>query len=241
MRQDFKISYSRVNMYLFCPYKYKLAYLDNLRTPINADITFGHILHRTLEQFHSGKNQSCDALFECCDSVWKNDGFSDPQQIFEYYKRSRLMLDNYYKSFVESKTKVLCVEKAFDANIGKYRFMGIIDRIDRYPDGGYEVIDYKTHMRIWEQEKVDKDLQLSFYAYACKNIFNFSPDKISVYFLSENKKIYTRRSQSEISDAINIAIETAENIASENFEPNFSKCYLCDFNLKCKFFIYKKN
>jgi RecB family exonuclease len=241
MRQDFKISYSRVSTYLFCPYKYKLVYLDNLHTPVNADITFGHILHRTLEQFHTGKDRSRGALFECCDNAWKNDGFSDPQQIFEYYKRSKCMLDNYYESFMESKAEVLYVEKAFDTNIGKYRFIGIIDRIDRYPDGEYEIIDYKTHMKIWEQEKVDEDLQLSFYAYACKNIFGFSPYKISVYFLSENKKIYTRRSQSKISDAINIAIATAENIASENFNPNFSKCYSCDFNLKCKVFICKKN
>jgi RecB family exonuclease len=234
MRQDFKISYSRISTYLFCPYKYKLVYLNNFHTPVNADITFGHIIHRTLEKFHAGKEQSCEALFECCDTAWKNDGFSDPQQIFEYYKRSRFMLSNYYKSFMKSNAKILYVEKAFDANIGKYRFIGIIDRIDKYPDGKYEIMDYKTHIKIWKQKRIDEDLQLSFYVYACKNIFGFNPDKISVYFLSENKKIYTTRSQSEISYAINIAIETAENIILEKFDQNLSKCYACDFNLKCK-------
>lgn len=240
MRQDFKISYSRVNMYLFCPYKYKLMYLDNLHIPINADITFGHIIHKALEKFHIGKEQSYNMLFECYDDAWRNDGFADPQQIFEYYECGRRMLASYYKSFNASDTEVIYVEKAFDANIGKYKFIGIIDRVDRYPDGKYEIVDYKTHAKIWEQERVDKDLQLSFYVYACKNVFGFDPDKISVYFLSENKKIYTKRSRSEISDAIDVAIETAENVAAENFDPDVSKCHMCGFKLKCKFSTYKK-
>ncbi|MCA6069964.1 MAG: PD-(D/E)XK nuclease family protein [Endomicrobium sp.] len=237
MRQDFKISYSRVSTYLFCPYKYKLVYLDNMHIPVNADITFGHIIHKTLEQFHSETEQSYDNLFEYYDSSWKKDGFTDPQQIFEYYNRGKHMLENYYESFSESEAEVLYVEKAFDANIGKYRFIGIIDRIDKYSDGTYEVMDYKTHAKIWEQERIDKDLQLSFYAYACRNVFGFNPDKIAVYFLSYNKKIYTKRSQMEINGAVNGAIEVAEAIAGENFDPDTSKCQFCNFKLKCKYSI----
>jgi RecB family exonuclease len=241
MRQDFKISYSRVNAYLFCPYKYKLIYLDNLHIPINADITFGHIIHKVLEKFHAGEGQSYDMLFECYYDAWRNDGFVDPQQVFEYYERGRYMLTNYYKSLNVSDKEVLYVEKTFDANIGKYKFIGIIDRIDRYHDGRHGIVDYKTHAKIWEQERVDKDLQLSFYAYACKTVFGFDPDEISVYFLSENKKIYTKRSRSEISDAIDIAVEAAENVAAENFDPDVSKCQMCDFKLKCKFSTYKES
>jgi RecB family exonuclease len=239
MNHDFRISYSRVNAYLFCPYKYKLIYLDNFYVPVNADITFGHIVHRTLEKFHSTKEQSCDILFDCYNSSWKNDGFTDPQQLFEYYNRGKKILRNYYKSFCENKTEVLYVEKSFDANIGKYKFVGIIDRIDKHYNGIYEVIDYKTHAKIWKQDRVDKDLQLSFYAYACKNIFGFNPDRMSVYFLSENMKIYTKRSRIEIEDAINIAMEIAESITAENFDPNILKCRLCDFKLKCRYSEYR--
>lgn len=235
MRQDFKISYSRINAYLFCPYRYKLIYIDNLYAPVNADSTFGHIIHRTLEQFCDGKKKSYDELVDCYNSSWKNNGFANPWQTFEYYVRGNKILKNYYESFKKSKTEIVYVEKSFDANIGKYRFVGIIDRIDKHPDGTYEVMDYKTHITIWEQEKVDKDLQLTFYAYACKNIFGFNPNKISVYFLSENKKIYTKRTQDDINKAIDIALDVAEKIASENFQAGMSKCSLCDFHFKCKY------
>jgi RecB family exonuclease len=233
-RQDFKISYSRINAYLFCPQKYKLVYLDNWYIPINADITFGHILHNTLEQYHSKKLTAFDELIETYNDSWKKDGFENAQEVFQYYKKGEEILKNYFQSFAKNDTEILYTEKRFDANIGKYRFVGIIDRIDKYSDGSYEVMDYKTHAKIWEQEKVDKDLQLSFYVYACRNVLGFEPNKISVYFLSENKKIYTQRTKEDIDNAINFALDISEQITSENFNPNLEKCPICDFKGKCK-------
>ncbi|MDR1940881.1 MAG: PD-(D/E)XK nuclease family protein [Endomicrobium sp.] len=232
---DFKISYSRINAYLFCPHKYKLIYINNLYVPVNADISFGHTIHKTLEKYHSSEGKTLEELFDAYDDNWQNDGFVSAQQSYEYYLRGKTMLENYFLSFSQSPTKILYTEKSFDANIGKYRFIGIIDRIDEYPDGTHEVMDYKTHAKVWEQDRVDKDLQLSFYAYACRNVFGFNPDKISVYFLSENIKIYTQRSQIQIEEALNAALSAAENITAENFEPDTSKCVLCDFKFKCKY------
>ena len=45
---------------------------------------------------------------------------------------------------------------------------GSIDRIDRLPSGGIEVIDYKTG-RVSSQKGVDESLQLSIYALACRD------------------------------------------------------------------------
>ncbi|AKL98152.1 RecB family exonuclease [Endomicrobium proavitum] len=233
--QEFKISYSRINTYLYCPQKYKLIYFDNWYIPLNADITFGHTIHGALEKYHGKKGVTLEELFESYDESWKNEGFNSPQQSFEYYLRGKKMLENYFASFQKSPAEILFTEKSFDTNIGKYRFIGIIDRIDKYPDGAYEVMDYKTHLKIWDQERVDKDLQLSFYAYACKNVFGFNPDKISVYFLSDNKKLYTERTPAQIEDAINLALDASEKITAENFEPNTSKCGFCDFKDRCKY------
>ncbi|MDR2426758.1 MAG: PD-(D/E)XK nuclease family protein [Endomicrobium sp.] len=233
-RADFKISYSRINTYLFCPYKYKLIYIDNQYIPLNADITFGQIIHKTLEKYHSRGGKDLSGLMECYDESWENKGFATAQQNFEYYRRGTLMLENYFKSFSVLDIKILYTEKSFDANIGKYRFIGIIDRIDEYSDGTKEIMDYKTHLKAWDQQRVDSDLQLTFYVYACKNVFGFMPDKISAYFLSDNIKIYTKRSHEEIENGINLALETAEKIMDDDFSPNTSKCGNCGFKLKCK-------
>jgi len=232
---EFKISYSRMNAYLFCPNKYRLIYINNLYIPVNADISFGQTIHKTLEKYHSLGGKTSEALFESYDACWQNDGFTSPQQSFEYYERGKKLLENYFASFEKSAAKILYTEKSFDTNIGKYKFVGIIDRIDETPEGLREITDYKTHINIWEQERVDKDLQLSLYAYACKNVFGFTPDLISAYFLSENKKIYTKRTAAQIEEAINLCLDTVEKISAENFDPDLSKCHVCDFKFKCKF------
>ena len=44
--------------------------------------------------------------------------------------------------------------------------VGSIDRIDRLPSGGIEVIDHKTG-RLWSQAGVEEKFQLSIHALAC--------------------------------------------------------------------------
>jgi RecB family exonuclease len=207
---------------------------------MNADIAFGHSIHKTLEKFHSAQSGDLEELMLCYDDSWRNEGFKDAAQCFQYYLRGKKILENYFETFLQSKAKVLYTEKTFDANIGKYRFIGIIDRIDKYPDGSYEIIDYKTHVKIWTKEKVDSDLQLSFYAYACKNVLGLTPDKISVYFISSNQKIYTKRSAEQIRQAIDLALETAEKISAEDFTPLCAQCQFCDFKTLCRHSIYHK-
>ncbi|MDR3111841.1 MAG: PD-(D/E)XK nuclease family protein [Elusimicrobiota bacterium] len=233
--KDFKISYSRINAYSFCPQKYKLIYIDNLYVPLNADITFGHIIHNSLESYHSQDKQTFEELIDVYIQNWKKDGFESPQQNFEYYERGKQILHNYFGSFKETESEILYTEKSFETNIGKYKFVGIIDRIDKHPDGTYEIIDYKTHSKIWEQEKVDKDIQLTFYVYACRNVLSINPNKVSVYFLSKNKKVYTQRTKEDIETALELSLDIAEKITNEDFTPLLEKCGQCDFKNKCAY------
>jgi RecB family exonuclease len=240
-RLEFKISYSRINAYLFCPHKYKLIYIDNKHIPVTGDISFGHTIHSTLEKYHKANREDIDFLMECYDESWKQGGFNSALETYEYYLRGQKMLKNYFETFKQNPSEVLCIERKFETNIGKYKFIGIIDRVDKCRDGSYEVIDYKTHIKIWDQEKVDKDLQLSFYVYACKTILGFNTDKASVYFLSENKKITTKRSGADIEHAIDLALNCAHKITQEeDFSPNTVKCSLCDFKKSCNYSIYKE-
>ena len=149
--------------------------------------------------------------------------------------RARDVLKNFWDTYGKYPPKKISTEHNFKSEIGKYPFIGIIDRIDEYEDGTRELVDYKTHKIIWEQEKVDNDLQLSLYCYACKVALGFIPDRIAIYFLSHNKKVYTTRNEEQINNAIKLSVEVAEKINNNEFEPNKDKCAYCDFKSSCKY------
>ena len=112
---------------------------------------------------------------------------------------------------------------------------GIIDRIDKLPDDTYEVIDYKTHAEMWDQARIDSDLQLTLYAMGAEQILKTPPALLSYYFLAHNKVVSTGRSKSDINKAIREIDAVARKIEKKDFKPNTDQCPRCDFRKSCRF------
>jgi len=229
----FKISYSRINTFLFCPEKYRLIYIENKYIPLNAGISFGNSIHKTLDHFYKNSLNSCEALIDSLNLCWESSGYETPQEVYVNYLRANEILKDYWRTYGQYRAKNILTEKSFQTEIGEYPFIGIIDRIDENEDGTRELVDYKTHKEIWDQESVDNDLQLSLYCFACKKALGFIPEKIAIYFLSHNKKIYTARNDDKISRAIDLSLDTAKKINNNEFIPDTSKCGFCDFKKMC--------
>jgi RecB family exonuclease len=230
-----EISYSRVNTYRTCPWKYKLVYEDGLHVPPTPYISLGLSVHRALDDFHKRKAASLEELMESYNASWVNEGFVSPQQTQEFYERGQTMLESYWKSSAGNKTEILYLEQEFKFPLGRNTLRGMIDRIDRHPDGAIEIIDYKTHAELWKQDKVDSDLQLSLYALACRKALVIQPAVLSYYFLARNCKLSTSRSQQQLDEAVRIVTETADKIQRRDFIPNRTHCYRCDFKKTCAY------
>ncbi len=174
-----EVSYSRINAYKTCPCKYRLIYKDGKHLPPNPFISLGNSIHRTLEDFHLGSADSFDGLMESYDKSWVNEGFLSPQQTQDFFDKGQRMLENYWDTSRTHTGEIVFLEKEFHCSMKRFGLRGIVDRIDRHPDGTYELIDYKTHAELWSTHRVDHDLQLSLYAYACKKAFGFEPKILS--------------------------------------------------------------
>src|SRR6185369_6287736 len=112
---------------------------------------------------------------------------------------------------------------------------GQIDRIDRLPSGGVEVIDYKTG-KVSSQKGVDDSLQLSIYALACRDALGYgTPDRVTLYFTESATRLSTTRTDEQL-DAIRDDILARVALVREGeftATPSSKACGYCDFGATC--------
>ncbi|HLB78773.1 MAG TPA: PD-(D/E)XK nuclease family protein, partial [Candidatus Dormibacteraeota bacterium] len=111
---------------------------------------------------------------------------------------------------------------------------GRIDRVDRLPGGGYEVIDYKTGSARRAQD-LQRELQLGIYAMAAREVFRFDPLTLSYYYLETGERVSVEKPAAQLAEDRAVIRRAAEGIAAELFpaRPDRVKCAACDFRLLC--------
>lgn len=246
-----RISYSSLENFQNCPQKYKFSEIDKLKEPKSKEAVFGSYLHRVLYWFL--KN---DPLFPTLEGLltyyrqnWpeKEEGFSwqDKEEEKAYFEEGLRILRNYFSQHNSRESIILDLESRFEAIIdetpdkpgGKHILSGIIDRIDKLPDGTLEIIDYKTGKRISSQEEVDNSLQLSLYALGLKERWPKIKTKdlrLSLYFLKNGEKIETSRSEEDLEKVRLEVINLIQQIQKSSFQPKPSPlCHWCGFRPIC--------
>ena len=78
-------------------------------------------------------------------------------------RRPRRALRRYHERLLREPVEPVWFERAFAFHMGAHTLRGRVDRVDRLPDGGYELIDYKTG-RPRSAAALREDVQLSLYA-----------------------------------------------------------------------------
>ena len=101
-----------------------------------------------------------------------------------------------------------------------------------------EIIDYKSG-KLQSQKDVHIDLQLSIYHIAAEELFQLKVNCLSLYFLKDNIKIETKRTDQDIIDTKELLSEIVERIQNKEFyaTPTTSKCQYCDYRNSCKYTI----
>lgn len=232
-----KLSYSKLTCFETCPLKYKFKYLYNLPSPSTAAANFGVSVHETLNQFYEGlkhgKSPNLDDLKNLFEKNWIPSGYDSRAHHKARKKQGITIIENYFETNKENWIIPEIMERPFNLKIGNYVFSGRIDRIDKLEDGTYEVIDYKTGQSK-KDKKIDKDLQLSLYALACRDVYEIYASKLSLYFLEDNEKHSTSRTAESLEKAKKDIIEKTDELMKSNFEatPGFL-CQYCEYRLIC--------
>lgn len=111
---------------------------------------------------------------------------------------------------------------------------GSIDRIDRLPSGGIEVIDYKTG-RVSSQKGVDESLQLSIYALACRDVLGLgTPERVTLYFTESALRLSTTRTGEQLDLAREDVLARVSRMRAGEFGAMPGDvCPWCDYRTMC--------
>jgi RecB family exonuclease len=155
-----KYSHSSLKLYKQCPRRFYYNYIEKLPRKSWAHNILGNVVHSALEHFHgdySGSEQLSELMSESFKKAYKENKNADDKIMREAKDLLAGYLDKVGLDGMPD--GVMSVEKTFSLMVGKYKLIGVIDRIDKVGDK-YYIWDYKTTKKV---EYLD-DSQLALYS-----------------------------------------------------------------------------
>lgn len=236
--EPLKLSSSAIENYRKCPQQYAFSYLWSLKEGPRATLTFGSVMHTTIkrfmEQWKKGVKLPLEEVQRIYETEWSSAGYEDEYQEAEYKKDGLEQLQAFHAAMVAAPPNVLEQEKGFELPLENDVILkGRIDQVNGLGRNNVEVVDYKTG-RPRKEADARKDLQLSIYAMAAKEIFEWNPVRLVFHYLQNNTTQVTTRDAKQIEDAGKIVQETAADIRAKQFpaKPGFA-CRSCAYKLIC--------
>lgn len=156
------LSPSQIDLYLRCPFQYRLRYIDNVETDtISSALVFGRAMHRVFDRYLEGENDLRN-LHNCFCKTFSNATDKEVQfskrlpanKVFpRAEKMVRILLDNYEPH------KVIAIEKEISGVIADIPILGIVDAITE--NGEKTIVEFKT---VSSMRQRDYDLQVGTYS-----------------------------------------------------------------------------
>jgi DNA helicase-2/ATP-dependent DNA helicase PcrA len=233
------LSASDLDLYLTCPLKYKFARVFGIPQEPTINQRFGILIHNVLERFHKegddqGSEEGLHRLMDLFEAGWRRTGFGSSDDELQFRDRAREAMRLYWERESEAEGEPVWLERKFDIRVGEHHVRGRVDRVDRLPDGGYELIDYKTGERKSEAD-LESDLQLALYRIAAREAWDLEANTGSYYYVLDAEKVAAPVGPGDAERVERTVLQVGEGVLGQDFEPRPSPkvCSWCDYRLIC--------
>ena len=230
-----RVSYSAINTFLDCPFRYLLAYEYEFQTPPSFFQNYGIVVHNVLYKIHlkmkEGIELEYDSIKELVDESWIPI-YKQPKKDYAIKEKVYIEMWNYYNKAKEYIKEVLEIEKPFSYFGEDMIINGRIDLLIKSRNGETELIDFKAR-----KEKgiytTHVDIQLRMYQMALESEYEI--DKLYAYTFEDNRKNLFGNSQAEIEETKNKIQEVCQTIQRRDFPATKNQfCPKCDFLPFCR-------
>jgi DNA helicase-2/ATP-dependent DNA helicase PcrA len=236
-----KLSYSQISTYQNCPLQYRFRYIEDRPSPPSAALSFGKSVHSALEWLYSVPTPdppSVDNLIDQLESRWISEGYGSSEEESRYFYQAKSALELYYRNNIlrvpHGFRVPAALEYKFRVDLGFCQLSGVIDRLDKHPDGGFEIVDYKTNRRLPPARRLAEDLQLPLYQIAAERIWEAPISMVTFYYvlLDHRHSLYVTPEREEL--ALAEVERVAGFIEQQAFDPSRNNlCPWCDFLEEC--------
>ena len=236
--EPLQLSASAIETYQKCPQKYLFSNVWGIRSGPSAATTFGNVMHTTIRQFIGALRKGLRLSFEEVVTIlrreWTSAGFEDDHQEELYLNDGIEQLRAFYATNAGAPVHVVAQERRFAIHCENgVELIGRMDQINRIAPGKVEIIDYKTG-KPKSETHAQKDLQLSIYALAAREVLEVTPVRLIYYNLQDNGCVSASREESQLQEVRGTIQEVAADIRAREFpaRPGYI-CKNCDFRFLC--------
>jgi superfamily I DNA/RNA helicase/RecB family exonuclease len=245
-------SYSQFDVYERCPLQYAFRHVYRFpEAEGRAPLSFGSTAHEAFQRFTRERRERAargdapptrEDLARFFQEAWRPGSYGTQAAEDGYRVRTGPLLDAFWRGeLADERQDVVAEELPFELVLVPHdgsptvHVAGSIDRLDRLPSGGIEVVDYKTG-RLTSQKGVDESLQLSIYALACRDALELgTPERVTLYFTEAQTRMSTTRTDGQLDAAREDILGRAARIRAGDLAATPSKkaCDQCDFRAMC--------
>jgi DNA helicase-2/ATP-dependent DNA helicase PcrA len=236
--EPLQLSASGIETYQKCPQKYLFSKVWGIGSGPAAATTFGNVMHNTIRQFIAALRKGLRLSFEEVVTIfkreWTSAGFEDRHQEELYLNDGIEQLRAFHTTALDTPAHVTAQEKRFTIKCENgIELIGRMDQINRVAPGEVEIIDYKTG-KPKSETNAQKDLQLSVYALAAREVLDVKPVRLIYYNLQDNSCVFAAREEKQMQELHATIQEVAFDIRAREFpaRPGFI-CKYCEYRFLC--------
>jgi DNA helicase-2/ATP-dependent DNA helicase PcrA len=228
------MSASDIETYRTCPLKYKFARVFRIPQEPTIHQRFGILVHQVLERFHQGGEQTLEEMLGLLDAGWRRGGFGPGEEERQLREKAAAALTLYHRRFEVEEAEPVWFERPFSFKLGPHLLRGRVDRVDRLPDGDYELIDYKTG-RPKSAAELKDDIQLSLYAVGAREAWQLESSRQSYLYVLDDAKVPVERDDADREWITDTVMTVADGVLAQDFEPtpSHAACSICDYRIVC--------
>ena len=235
-RPGITASITGIARYRSCPLQFRFAHVDRIPPRPDPSREVGTAAHAALEAFFRPGAPAADAeqLVGRFAAELTRARVADTPQARHALALAGERFPGLVARTRTSGVTTVAVERPFTLHIGPHRLHGRIDRVDRLPQGGFGLVDYKTGSAPTGGADADGRIVMRLYLAGAREAWQVEPRVATLEYILEGENRRENPDGTEIAAAAEQAHATLDEISAGRFPARPSwVCRTCDYRLLC--------